>query len=229
MPTTTSNYGRTAKLEQGALIQLTRDIIGIVPSIILFQYNPEEISRNFDIRLGASGDPKGDEAPNSQPYPPDETFGFTLHLDATDDLERGRPLTELFGIADRLAVLEKLIFPSQGLLGDLVSSVSTLFGGEPLAKRPTVPIVLLVLGRLRVLPVRVTSLSITEKFQNPAMMPTHAEVPLSFRVISPEEFRTADKLELDVELAKATYNLYRAQRDLLAVAHIATVVSDLSV
>lgn len=76
---------------------------------------------------------------------------------------------------------------------------------------------------------RVTSLSITEKFQNPAMMPTHAEVPLSFRVISPEEFRTSDKLELDIELAKATYNLYRAQRDLLAVAHIATVVSDLSV
>lgn len=227
MPTS-SNFSRTPKLQQGALIQLTRDIIGIVPSITLFQYNPEEITRSFEIKADEGSSGKGAEAPNAQPYPPDESFSFTLHLDATDDLERERPLTMAFGVADRLAVLEKLIFPSQGLLGDALNSIASLFG-EPIAERPSVPIVLLALGPLRVMPVRVTSLSITEKYHNPVMMPTHAEVALAFRLMSPEEFRTCDKTELDVELAKATYKLYRAQRDLLAVAHIATVVSDLSV
>ena len=229
MPTP-SNYSRTPKLQQGALIQLTRDIIGIVPSITLFQYNPEEITRNFEIRAGESGGAKGAEAPNAQPFPPEESYSFTLHLDATDDLERGRPLTQAFGVADRIAVLEKLIFPSKGLIGDLADSISSLFDvSAEIAERPSVPIVLLALGPLRVLPVRVTSLSITEKYHNPVMMPTHAEVALAFQVMSPEDFRTCGKLELDIELAKATYKLYRAQRDLLAVAHIASVVSDLSV
>lgn len=230
MPTF-STFPRIAKLQPGALIQLTRDIIGIVPSITLFQYNPEKIDRSFEIKSsGASSDEKGMQAPVDQPYPPDENISFELELDATDDLETGRQLTRDFGISDRLAVLEKLIFPSAGLLGDVESSLSSLFDDEPIAQRPTVPIVLLALGRHRVVPVRVTSLSITELFHNPDMMPTHATVQLGLHVMSDEEFRPSScKFELDVKLAQAAYRLYRAQRDILAVAHIATVVSDIKV
>jgi hypothetical protein len=230
MPTPTG-YSRSPKLQHGALIQLTRDIIGIVPSITLFQYNPEKIDRTFEINARSTGPgEKGMQAPLDQPYPPDESLSFTLELDATDDLERGRLLTETFGISDRLAVLEKLVFASNGLLGDALGSVAALFGGDPIAERPTVPIVILALGRRRVFPVRVTSLSITELFHSPEMMPIHASVQLGLHIMSDEEFRPNPcKFELDVKLAQATYRLYRAQRDLLAIAHIATVVSDIKV
>lgn len=232
MPTSTG-FPRSPKLQPGALIQLTRDIIGIVPSITLFQYNPEKITRSFEIHADSGGDDKGLQAPTTQAFPPDENISFTLELDATDDLERERFLTETFGISDRLAVLEKLVFASEGLIGDVVASVGKLLGAgsddDPLTKRPTVPIVLLALGRRRVVPVRVTSLSITELLHSPAMMPLHASVELGLHIISDEEFRASEKDFLDVQLAKATYRLYRTQRNLLAVAHIATVVSDLKV
>jgi hypothetical protein len=148
MPTPTG-YTRSPKLQPGALIQLTRGIVGIVPSITLFQYNPEQIQRSFEIHADVGANEKGLQAPVNQPYPPDESLSFTLELDATDDLERGRTLTETYGIADRLAVLERLIFPSTGPLGE-PSNGNAQADSEPVARRPTVPIVLLALGRRRV-------------------------------------------------------------------------------
>jgi hypothetical protein len=113
-----------------------------------------------------------------------------------------------------------------------VASLVDLVGDGPLKKasKQAIPIVLLALGRRRVIPVWVSSLSITEMAHSPAMMPIHAEVDLAFDVIQPHELpkRVLTALpQLDVELAKATYALYRIQRDVLAIAHLATVVSDI--
>lgn len=231
MPTSTG-YTRSPRLQPGALIQLNRDVVGIIPHITLFQYNPETISRNFEIDdASARSRLNGLEDRIKQSFPPGESYSFKLEMDATDDLEQGRPLTESYGLADRLAALERLIYSPKGLLGDLADSFVSLFNGatSEVPSRQTVPIVLLALGRRRVLPVWVTSPSITETLHNPAMMPIHADVDIGFHVIQPHELQDQRGVipKADTVLAVAAYKLHRLQRDALAVAHLSTVVSDL--
>ena len=84
----------------------------------------------------------GQIAPTSQPYEPKRTISAEIELDATDQLEDEMP----GGIDDRLAALEQLLMPSEGLIGELISAVGELAGNPPLPKRSSVPIVLLILG-----------------------------------------------------------------------------------
>ena len=45
MPET--GYSRSPKLARGALVQLLDDVVGVLPNIVPFQYNPTEIQRVF--------------------------------------------------------------------------------------------------------------------------------------------------------------------------------------
>src|SRR5690242_579925 len=144
MPET--GYSQAAKVHRGALVQLVPDIVGIVPNIVTFQYNPEKITRGLEPWNPFEVDQtkRGSQAPTVQPYDPEETFSFTLEFDAADALEDGNPLAIATGIAGRLAALKKLTLPTKGLIGDLAASARALFGGgSSQAVRPTVPIVLL--------------------------------------------------------------------------------------
>ena len=38
---------RSPKFQQGALVQLVKDLVGVVPNVIPFQYNPEKLSRSL--------------------------------------------------------------------------------------------------------------------------------------------------------------------------------------
>src|SRR5256885_3488391 len=118
MPET--GYSQAAKVNRGALVQLVPDIVGVVPNIVTFQYNPEKITRGvepwnpFDVDQTK----RGAQAPTVQPYDPEETFSFTLEFDAADALEDGNPLAIATGIAGRLAALKKLTLPTKGLIGE---------------------------------------------------------------------------------------------------------------
>lgn len=37
---------RSPKFQKGALLQLVKDVVGVVPNVIPFQYNPEQLSRS---------------------------------------------------------------------------------------------------------------------------------------------------------------------------------------
>src|SRR2546425_6357681 len=97
------------KILKGALVQLAEGFIGPVPNIIVFQYNPESLSRTLapynpptdqasDAQKAGSGD-------TSQPFDPGETFNLALELDATDALEQpdSHPVAVVSGVADRIA------------------------------------------------------------------------------------------------------------------------------
>src|SRR5213592_3042982 len=87
-----NGYSRSPKLLKGALIQFSAPLFIPIPNIIIFQYNPETMSRTLtpwappskeDL---AKNDPKIDAA-LAQPYDPQETFNLALELDAADALE----------------------------------------------------------------------------------------------------------------------------------------------
>lgn len=213
---------RSPKFQKGALVQMVEDILGVIPNVIPFQYNPEKISHSltpwnpFEVDQAQ----RGAQAPTVQPFDPKETFNLTLEIDATDDLEDSNPVATTVGVADRLAALKKLTLPSQGLIGDLVASAQALAGGaNEQAVRPTVPVVLFVWGPGRILPVRVTSFSVEETLFSPALYPIQATVTLGLEVLTPDVFKCQSGIA--VELATAAYNFTKLQEDTLAVAHIA--------
>ena len=216
---------RSPKFQKGALVQLVKDIVGLVPNVIPFQYNPEKLSRALTPWNPFETDQtqRGAQAPTVQPFDPKESFNLILEVDATDGMEDDNPVTVTAGIADRLAALKKLTLPTEGPVGDLIASASALAGrASAQAVRPTVPVVLFVWGPGRILPVRVTSFSVEETLYSPTLFPTQATVTLGLEVLTPDVFKCQSDITAD--LAIAAYNFTRLQEDALAAAHIANNV-----
>ncbi len=213
-----TGYSRSPRLVRGALVQLAEDVIGIVPNIIPFQYNPETLTRKMTpwnpFEVDQTG--RGQIAPTSQPFDPKEAISLEIHFDAADQLEDGDPIAGAIGIADRIAAIEKLLFPSQGLIGDLLNAAAALVGAEQPPKRPTVPVSLLVWGPGRILPVRVTDYSIDESTFLPSLHPLTAKISLALEVLTPDVFRCESGPA--IELAIASYNFFRLQQSALALA-----------
>lgn len=215
----------TPPVLRGAIVQLGEDFGIIVPNIIPFQYNPATATRTLKPWDPGEVDQtdRGAQAPMVQPYDPEEQYKFTLELDATDDLEDGDPIAVATGVASRIAAIQKLTEPSDGLFGDLIASAQALAGGpERQATRPSVPVSLLILGPGVILPIRVTSISIDIKEFTPALYPHMAEVQLDLRVLTPEVFKC--KTGPAIEIAIAAYQLTRLQEDALAIANFANAL-----
>lgn len=217
-----TGLSRSPKFEKGALVQLLKDLVGVIPNVIPFQYNPDKLSHTLTPWNPFEVDQtqRGAQAPTVQPFDPKESFSLTLEIDATNELEDDNFVAKQVGIADRLAALRKLTLPSEGLIGDLVASARALVGkAADHAVRPTVPVVLFVWGPGRILPVRVTSFSVEETLFSPSLHPIQATVTLGLEVLTPDVFKCQS--DIAASIAVAAYNFTKLQDDALAVAHIA--------
>ena len=216
---------------KGALVELVSGISGSVPNVIIFQYNPETLRHTLAQALAPAA-PTGQATANALAVGgvPTETFSFSLSLDATDQIADRDPRVSgeaiENGIYARLAALELLMYPvggsgstSGGSSGG-TSGGGTSGGGED--RRPTpasqLPVVLFVWGTGRILPVRVTSLSITEKLYDEKLNPTSAEAQLELRVLTPDDLRSVPgRLG---ELATAAYAYSQGQRTSRAASNL---------
>jgi hypothetical protein len=220
----------TPPVLRGAIIQLIEDLGTIIPNIIPFHYNPAKMTRGIKPWNPFEVDQtnRGAQAPMVQPYAPEETYSLTLELDATDDLEDGDPIAIATGVASRIAAIQKLTQPSEGLFGDLIASARALskaLDGKAVdrqATRPSIPIALLVMGPGLILPIRVTTISIEVVEFTPALYPHMANVTLELRVLTPEVFKC--KKTAATDLAIAAYQFTRLQEDALAIANFANAV-----
>lgn len=219
MPET--GFSRSPKVQKGALVQLVEDIVGVLPNMIPFQYNPQTLKRSLEPwnPMDVSENNRGQLAPTAQPYDPKEKISLEIELDASDQLEDADPVAGAVGVADRIAAIEKLLLPTQGLVADLLASAASLLGAATPAARPTVPIVLFVWGPGRMLPVRVTSYSIEEQLFLPSLHPIQARVSLELEVLTPDVFKCSESIP--TSLAIAAYRVFRTQQDALALAHAA--------
>ncbi len=191
-------------MTKGALVELRPELGAVVPVLVVFQINPETLRHSWTQPQASTqgSDPLGVRGM------PGETFSFSLAMDATDELALGTQDPQgkgkdarLNGIYSRLAALEMLMFP-----------VET---GQPGGRRGVpasqVPPVLFVWGEGRILPVRVTSLTITEKLFDTLLNPTHADAQIELRVLTPKELESIGNLALKT-VAKAAYEYAQAKR-----------------
>jgi hypothetical protein len=172
-----SSFPGSPRLTKGALVGL--DPVNPLASVIVFQYNPDSVSRrvsaNTDYSWGAPSDQlrlKG---------APQETIDMEVEVDAADQLETGDATAARLGVAPALASLELLLYPKSALV---IANAALLLAGVIEVIGPEVPLALLVWGPNRVLPVRLTELSITEEAFDPALNPIRAKVSLNLRVLT---------------------------------------------
>src|SRR5688572_25874083 len=106
-------------LINGLLASFDNPLLGAIPTVVLFQYNPTDVTRTFRTEAPPATEGASGAALNAA-LPAPEDYTVKLELDATDGLERGGPLTTTLGISPRLAALEMLVQPvGSSLLGGL--------------------------------------------------------------------------------------------------------------
>lgn len=219
-----SEYPRSPKLVKGALIKLSEEFLGPVPNIIVFQYNPETMSRDLSPwwEPAAGAGKKKQEETTAQPFDPSEKFSLKLLLDATDALEEPvkHPVAMISGVADRIAALEMLLYPvTEAKLRKAVTKQLTKNGKKQEVPKARVPLVLFAWGPGRILPVRLTSFQVEEQAFSPTLYPIRATVTVGLQVLTDqaEPFaKPTDKLSASEKLALAAYKYTRGQKQVLA-------------
>jgi hypothetical protein len=177
-------------LLRGALIEYGTDLIGPIPNIVIFQFNPEALNRTLQIPPRPTG-PNARETTQAG-EPTLETIGLTAHFSAADLLNDNKVLARAFGVGPQLAALEKMVIPGgkiAGLIGAAIDAVGDALGLGGGDDPPTQPIprekypkTLFIWGLTRVLPVTITTLRINEVEYDFLLNPVRAEVTLELTV-----------------------------------------------
>lgn len=218
---------------KAALVEFMPTFLPVpLPNVIVFQYNPETMTHTW-----TQSEPAETSNPLAVKGMPGETFSFTIAMDANDEIADGaaptKAIAQATGIYSRLAALEMLLYPTggkgKGLLGAVSLAASPDLGlgagsSDPNRQIPesVVPVTLFIWGPGRIVPVRVSGLTITEQLYDNKLNPTHAEAQLSLSVLTPAELSAAHA-DNDVlaSVASVAYYYTLTLRQGLALANLA--------
>ncbi|MCW7988760.1 hypothetical protein XF35_26760 [Streptomyces platensis subsp. clarensis] len=155
---------------------------GTPQRIIVLQFNPDTLERSVAPQAaggeGGGGDSGGDrnEALRLK-GPAQESWKFTAEIDATDQLDVAAP----DGIHPQLAVLEMLVQPT----------TAQLRSASKLSKKGTIeispiemPLTLFTWGSKRVMPVRLTELSVNESAFDVNLNPIRASLSIGMKILT---------------------------------------------
>lgn len=216
---------------RGALVELMPTALVPIPNVIVFQYNPESMTHTWtQTEAPKAGPNQTTTNPLAVPGNPGEAFSFTLALDAQDsiaDATVSADLAKLSGVYSRLAALEMLMYPAEatsgtsGLLGTVTAAIGKAVGADTIQSAVpanTLNTVLFVWGPGRIVPVRVTALTVTERYYDAALNPVRAEAQLTLKVL------TQDELNHDTDtlagVARAANSYTQGLRQALAIANL---------
>jgi hypothetical protein len=167
---------------KGAIVAIDLANPGAAPVTIPFQYNPDTLKRTLRPQMAG-----GEQGQRSEVVgftgAPEETFDLTITVEAIDQMAAGDATALEFGIHPQLSALEVLLYPrSQQVSADnaLLDQGQIEIGGGFY----DAPLTLFVWGPKRVLPVRITSCSISEEEFDGNLNPIRATVVLGLRALS---------------------------------------------
>jgi hypothetical protein len=202
---------------KGAFINLGAGLLGALPNIILFQFNPLRVSRTPRlVQPPADSDGSGSRDATQQAGEPSESFSFSLRIDATDQLAASNPIAAASGILPALSALELLMVPKDSLTLELFK----LSGGTQPHQHPPqrLPTVLFFWGPFRIWPVTVNSLSVTETEYDQLLNPIRAEVSVSLQVLTPFNLQGQD-------LAQGAYKYSQGVKEVMAALNLANTAA----
>ena len=178
-----TTFPRAPRLLKGGIVLLDPST-GLVQRVIALQYNPATLQRSLTART------VGEDADRSQALrligPPQETYTLEAEIDAADQLEKPEenPTAVEHGIAPQLAALETMLYPPSSRL---IRNNALASAGVLEIAPVEAPLSLFVWSRNRVMPMRLTSYSVTEEAFDPRLNPLRAKVSLGFRVLTVDD------------------------------------------
>ena len=190
------------RLVKGGLVLLNPDGSG-PPRAVAFQYNPDTLTRTLQPQTSGGEAADGRLEPLRFKGPPVETLKLDAEIDATDRLAAGDPEALAAGILPQLAALETLVYPA----ADELRAAHDLADRGAMQIHPVLaPLCLFVWSERRIVPVRVTDLSVTEEAFAPNLAPLRAKVSLGLRVLSVADLGFASR-------AGSLYLEYQRQKE----------------
>lgn len=215
-------------LLRGALIEYGTDLIGPIPNVVIFQFNPESLTRSLQIPQRPTGATQRETTQAGERT--FERISFKAHFSAANMLDEDKALAKMFGIGPQLSALEKMVLPSSkiaGLIGaalDAVGDALGVGGGDDAPAQPIprekYPRILFIWGLTRVLPVTIDSMTITELEYDTVLNPLRAEVDLQLSVIAIDECS-------DDVLGKGALEFTTMAKEAQAIANLANTAEQI--
>jgi hypothetical protein len=206
-----SESPNSPRLFKGALAVYPSQTPGTQPKIIVFQYNPEQLRRTLAARTQPPD--KGNAGAAREEAlrvfgPPVETITMTVELSAADQLEDpgNNPTVVQNGLQPALSTLELLLYPSTDTAQ---AQQQQARNGKVQVTPSDLPLTLLVWGKSRVVPVLVTSFSVTEDAFDVNLNPIQAKVELGLKVLTYMELQGGS-------LGNDAFLSYQRQKETLA-------------
>jgi len=199
-----TTFPRSPRVLKAGIV-LLNPVSSAIDRIISLQYNPGSLSRT--LKAQSIEDANRSEALRLK-GPPTETYSLEAEIDATDQLEfpDQNPEVRDNGLSPMLSALESMVYPKSS---DLLANNSIASSGS-LEIIPTEgPLILFIWSKNRVMPVKLTSFSITEEAFDPNLNPILAKVSLGMQVL------TVNDLGFDSKGGNL-YMAYQQQKEQLA-------------
>jgi hypothetical protein len=169
---------RGARTLSGAFVSV--DPTNPTPNLVAFAYNPATLKRSLQPQQVG-----GEEGDRSEAVrftgPPVQTISIEIAIDATDQLGAGNAAALSSGALPDLARLELLVYPTLAQVNQIQAQLDS---GTMEITPMTAPRTLFVWGAKRVLPVRITSMEITEELFDTQLNPIRATVAITMRVLT---------------------------------------------
>lgn len=184
-----STFPGSPRLVKGAIVSI--ELPSPIPQVIIFQYNPDTLTRSLSSRGSSGTNTEGDRAESSRVIgPPIENINLDIELDATDQLEHPaeNPVTTIMGIYPQLSSLEMILYPK--LTGIILNAALSAAGVTQITPMES-PFTLFIYGKKRVLPVKLTELRIIEEAHDTNLNPIRAKISLGLQVLSYSDFRAS--------------------------------------
>jgi hypothetical protein len=178
------------RLLKGGLVQMDPGS-GRVLRVIGLQYNPDTLTRTLQVQ--SAGGESGDRSTALRlKGAAVETIRVEIEIEGTERLAdpESNPNAVKLGIQPELAALETLV---HARADDLQANDALASAGVLEVLPLEAPLTLFVWSKQRVVPVRVTDVSVTEEAFDVLLNPIRAKVSLSLRVLSVDDLGFAHR------------------------------------
>lgn len=172
-----TTFPGSPRLTRGAIVGM--DPFNPVASVIVFQYNPATLTRTLTPHMSGDGGSRSEAVRLSGA--PSESIKLDVEIDATDQLEMTDAVATSMGIYPQLSALEMLIYPKSSVV---ITNTVLLATGTIEVMPVEAPFTLFIWGSKRILPVRLSELSITEEAHDVNLNPIRAKASLGLKVLS---------------------------------------------
>jgi hypothetical protein len=180
--------------------------LSIPPLALVFQFNPQEISRSRTVSV-KTGNAPGSRGGYDFLSPLEtsrvaqgvemqaESFSIDILLDATDGMNSENAIATQFGVQPQIDTLRAMAEPkNQGPGGVKILSSLNLSGSRAFERQETASVLIFAWG-MQLLPVFLTGVSQKEALHLPNLMPYRATMSLTMQVIeSTNPFFLAEKV-----------------------------------